>query len=386
MSRQGKENRKLTKKVIDTLPPGSVGGTWHSDSDLRGFYVVCYATGAKVFFARYRTPAGKRDVVRLGRFGELTAEEARDKAREVLSRAALGGDPAQERREARRMPTFGEWCEAYLERVASKKKSAREDIRFLATAAERWRTRPLDSITREDVVSFHQHMHGRPALANRWLASVSSALSEAVRSGFITVNPARGIRHHREKPPRSRVLSEAEMQRLVSAIETTEDPFVRVGFLVLVTLGPRVSELLNARWNDLDFENRLWRLPSTKAGRPQIIPLDDRSLEALRALPRAGLFVIPGPKGRRYDLRKPWAALRKRASLPDDITLHDLRRTAGLHFARAAGLHVASRILRHSSVKVTESVYAPLGVDELRKAIQDRAEVLPFKKAQKRRR
>ena len=375
---------RLTKKVIDALPPGAANGTWHSDPDLKGFYIVAYRSGAKIFFIRFRNARGQRKVLRIGRYGQLTPEQAREKARTELSKVALGQDPSQAVRQARETPSFSLWAQTYLGRISSKRKAVREDKRLLARASDRWGTRAVDSVTREEVAAFHQSMRETPASANRWLAAVRACFSEAVRAGLLTANPAAGIRPHRENPPRTRVLSDAEMERLVGAIEATDDPFVRAAFLLLVSLGPRVSELLNATWNDIDFENKLWRLPSTKAGKPQVIPLDDRSIETLRTLPRAGIFVIPGKAGRRYDLRRPWAALRKRAQLPGDIGIHDLRRTAGLHLARAAGLHVASRILRHSSVKVTESVYAPLGFEELRKAIQDRAEVLPFK-AQKRR-
>lgn len=79
----------------------------------------------------------------------------------------------------------------------------------------------------------------------------------------------------------------------------------------------------------------------------------------------------------RPDLKGPWDRLRAAAQL-EDVRIHDIRRSFGLEIARKAGLHVASKLLRHSSVKVTEQVYAPLGIDELRDAVEKRADVLPF--------
>ncbi|HQR44587.1 MAG TPA: hypothetical protein PK598_01065 [Thermoanaerobaculia bacterium] len=64
-----------------------------------------------------------------------------------------------------------------------------------------------------------------------------------------------------------------------------------------------------------------------------------------------------------------------------DVHIHDLRRTFGLHVAKAAGLHVASKLLRHGDVRITERVYAPLGIETLRAAVEKRSEVLPFPKA-----
>jgi integrase len=63
-----------------------------------------------------------------------------------------------------------------------------------------------------------------------------------------------------------------------------------------------------------------------------------------------------------------------------DIHIHDLRRTFGLHVARRAGIYVASRLLRHSSVDITARHYAPLGLDDLRKALEAReADVIPLR-------
>ena len=81
-----------------------------------------------------------------------------------------------------------------------------------------------------------------------------------------------------------------------------------------------------------------------------------------------GPYLVPGrdPKKPRYDLKRPWDDLCEAAGLKG-VHIHDVRRTFGLHAARNAGLHIASKLLRHSTVTVTEKVYAPLGLEELRK-------------------
>lgn len=111
-----------------------------------------------------------------------------------------------------------------------------------------------------------------------------------------------------------------------------------------------------------------------------MVPLASGIVETLRRLPRAGFFVIPGrkPGQGRYDLRKPWKRIRKAAGI-EDVNIHDIRRTFGLEISLTAGLHVASKLLRHADVRVTEKVYAPLGIDELRAAAEARSKVLPFR-------
>ncbi|MBI2839222.1 MAG: hypothetical protein HYX75_12970 [Acidobacteria bacterium] len=91
--------------------------------------------------------------------------------------------------------------------------------------------------------------------------------------------------------------------------------------------------------------------------------------------------MIPGKQGDpRTHPRELWARVCERAKL-EGVHVHDLRRSAGLYWARTAGLHVASRMLRHSNISVTQAHYAPLGVDILREAAEARSKVLPFAKA-----
>ena len=102
-----------------------------------------------------------------------------------------------------------------------------------------------------------------------------------------------------------------------------------------------------------------------------MLPLASPTVARLRVSPRIGLFVVAGrdPEKPRRDLKRPWTNIRKIAEV-EDVHIHDLRRTFGLAVTRSAGLHVASKLLRHSDVRVTERVYAPLGIDDLREALE----------------
>ncbi|MCK6683125.1 MAG: site-specific integrase [Thermoanaerobaculia bacterium] len=387
---------KLTKSRVDSLPPAPdrLHPVWTADSELKGFFVAVYHTGQKVFFVRYWTGKSRR-LVRVGRYGEtdsrgpVTVESARQRAREILAQHELGGDPAGDRQKARGMLTFKQWAERYLERVALEKKSPREDRRFVPMAVKRWGSRPLASITPEDVLRLRQTMERTPTQANRLVASIRACFSAAVRSGIITLNPARSIRPFKENPPRARVISAEEMERLLVAIEEEEDAFGKAALKILILTGARGKELLRAKWADVDLDAGIWRIPSPKAGHPQVVPIDANVIAILKALPRLAEspFIIPGLRANqpRYDVRGPWERAKQRAGLADsDLHVHDIRRTFGLAVARQAGLHIASKLLRHSSTKITEQVYAPLGLDDLREALTRRAEVLPFPEKKRR--
>ena len=214
-----------------------------------------------------------------------------------------------------------------------------------------------------------------PTAANRLLASVRACLQAAWRLDKIPSNPAMKVRPFRENPPRQRTLSDEELQRVLKALAEWPDAHERAAFTLLVETGARLSEVLRARWADVDLEAAEWRLPSPKAGYPHLVPLAAATVAMLRRLLRLGALVIPGKSHAdkpRFDLKRAWDAIREAASVPD-IHVHDLRRTFGLHVARAAGLHVASKLLRHSDIRITEAVYAPLGIEELQKAVEQEA-------------
>lgn len=393
------------EKRAEVPAPGSPH-RWYADADLPGLYLVVFATGAKVFYVRYRV-GNRRRVTTVGPYGVETIESARSKARRILSSANLGSDVAEERKRRREMPTFGAWVTTYLSRVRTENKDPRSYEKFLGTESPkgkalrtRWGSRPLDSITPEDVLAFRDSLRrdkGRkrseagkegatlapkgppPTTANRWTGAVRACFSAAVRAGHITANPARGHSPLLEAPPRARVLSADEMERFLRALEAERDVHVRAAFRLLVETGARLSEVLHARWEDLDLAGGFWRVPSPKSGRPQVVPLGSRTVAMLKRLPKRGPWVVAGRSAEdpRADLKKPWERLRTEAQL-GDVRVHDIRRSFGLEVAKSAGLHVASKLLRHSSIKVTEQVYAPLGIEDLRAAVERRADVLHF--------
>jgi integrase len=373
-------------------------GSRFYDESLKGFGLWARPTGAKLFFQRV---GGRRDrqIVYLGHFGAITVEQARQAATEYLAKATLfkagsGEDPAAARRRRRTVPTYEEEVKTYMDRIALVRKPRRlgrdgkprfpADTYYVKTiGCGFWRKHLLTSITTGDVEKAHQEIALTRGVttANRTVSYLSALFNGAIRRGVLDENPARGIQKFHEPPPRARVLTEAEMARLIKAV-SREDPITRNAFLMLIETGARRSEVLNARWSDIDFEEAVWRLPSPKAGHPQILPLPATTLARLRTVPRPepGTWVVPAksrPAIPRCDLKDEWGRVKTRARLVD-IRLHDLRRTFGYEVSRTVGLHAASRLLRHSDVRVTEKSYSPLDLTSQRAAMETRQKVLKF--------
>ena len=378
--------RHLTKREIDslTIPEGKDRIRVYDD-EIHGYGVTVYPTGRKSFFLEYG-PARRRRRMKLGDYGPLTPEAARKAALDAKGKIIAGGDPLADRDRIRKMPTFRVWADSYMDTIRSNRKDPRKIELFLEETKAKWGNRLLSEITVEDVKGEFKRLtrsggragQGVPIKANRWLAAVRACLEAARKESYIQVNPASLVTQNRENRPRNRVITDKEMERLLKAVEQLKDPPIEVAFHLLVETGARLSEVLNARWQDVDLDEGVWYLPDTKSGKSQYVPLARKTAARLRNLKEKGGYIVPG-KNRdqpRYDLRKPWDKVKDLAGFKD-ITIHDIRRTFGLDIARRSGIHVASKLLRHSDIRVTERVYAPLGLDDLRDALESRdAEVL----------
>jgi hypothetical protein len=116
--------KNLTKRAIDAArPDASRYIIW--DSALKGFGLRVDAAGngspRKTFIVRYRAGGGRTGTLRqanIGRYGTVTVEQARRKAKAMLGAAGAGGDPLGERLASRRAGvTVAEVCDWYLDQA-----------------------------------------------------------------------------------------------------------------------------------------------------------------------------------------------------------------------------------------------------------------------------
>jgi integrase len=396
-----KRGFKVTRRALDAIgrDARSERGTWHADRDLPGFYLVAYPKSLS-FFARYRVH-GQRRTVKLGEYPAVMPEDARKAALAVLGGASRGEDEAEKRKAAREAAqgkadriTFEKWRGTYVEDAARRLKSTRDPERYLTLAGEEWDSRPLAEITVRDVETFRNRLAEKGSTqANRWLANVRAAFSHALRLGHVEKNPAALVPLLPENAPRTRTLSETEEKRLREALAKWPDPFERAAFTLLIDTGARLSEVLRARWEDFDLDEKThagtWRIPSPKAGKPQAVPILPHVGAVIAETPQVDElpFLVPGRNAlvHRADIKGPWEALRTAAKLGDDIHIHDLRRSFGLRVTRSQGIFAASKLLRHSDSRITEKVYAPLAPEDLRGFAEstEEARVLSFNKRKK---
>lgn len=382
---------RLTKKVIEKATFPEKGQAFLRDDLLRGFGVRL-TPGSKSFFIE-KLIHGRVRRLTIGRFGEMTLDEARANAKKRMVEIDEGRDPVAERRQRNIAPTFGDLEQMYLTRHAALKKSRANDEAILNHHLAYLRPRKLLSITRDEIARLHSRIGTEPSsvirpgravqrpmprTANQTLALIRSMWNLGMDWGLIppVPNPCLRIKKFPEVS-RERFVKPDELPRLWKAMGDEPNPYVRIAFLVGLLTGARRNEVLAMRWADIDMAQGLWTIPTTKAGRSHVLPLPRPALEALIGLPRleGNPFVFCGRWGRSHlvNVSKPWKRIRKEAQL-EDVRIHDLRRTLGSWLVAAgASLPLIGRALNHSNVSTTQ-VYARLQLDPVRAALEANAE------------
>lgn len=105
---------KLTKSAVDSAQP--IGKDYElRDTIVPGFLCKFTSHERKVFMLQYRTNWGDRLKPKIGNFGELTVEQARNIAQDWLADIRKGSDPSAAKLAARMAPTVKELCKQFIE-------------------------------------------------------------------------------------------------------------------------------------------------------------------------------------------------------------------------------------------------------------------------------
>jgi hypothetical protein len=277
--------KRIMQKTISNLTPPQHGNRILCDREIPGFGVRITSAGAVSFILNYRF-AGRERRYTIGRYPELTAIAARERAMQLRVGILDGHDPLEEREQTRIQPTVNDLASEYLERYAVTHKrphSLRDDRQMLAGIIQpQLGTLRVEAVTRRDLGALHASLKATPYLGNRTLALLSKMFSLASEWGWCADNPARGIPRFLESK-RERWLQPEELQRFVEALNTYHNQNVADCFRLLLLTGSRKSEVLTAEWPMFDFQHGLWIKPSshTKEKKTEHIPLSAAALELL---------------------------------------------------------------------------------------------------------
>ena len=363
---------KLTKRAVDALSVDS-GDTVVWDRDLPGFGVRVHATGRKMWCVQARTPRGGPKRVALGAFGEMTPDEARRMAVEVIDRIRQGLDPLPEPPAPE--PTVADLAERYME--AHVRVNCRPGTVETFGRVVRFYIVPelgglkLSEVDRSHVSALHHAMRDRPSQANATVMVLAKMFRLAEAWGMTPPrrNPCRSVRRYKETP-RERFLVPEEYRRLGNVLDEAEAdgsvfPSAIPAIRLLLLTGCRKSEILTLKWDDVDRTAGELRLTDGKTGW-RSVPLTPAAEHVLASIPRieGNPWVITGqnPRDHLKNLDAIWLRLRERAGLKD-VRIHDCRHSyASRALALGEGLSMIAALLGHRKVTTTAR-YAHLAQD-----------------------
>lgn len=352
------------------------------DTRTKGLMLEIRATGGRTFYLRYTDRHGKTRQYRLADVRDVTISQARALADEARNKIARGVDPAEEKAAIKSIPTFRDYAyDCYLPRARINKLSWKCDEGLIRNhLLPRFGKKHLDEIKQQaviDMINERLDEGAAPGSVNRLVILMRFMYNCAIKNPDlpgVQDNPVAGVRELDENNKREWFLSIAEVERLHKALVGSPNRMLRYIVAFLLVTGARRNEVLHAKWEDIDLEKRMWRIPRPKGGKPRHVQLGDGAVKTLRdvfefAAELESEYVFPNPKTCKpfVSIFYAWDTVRKKAGL-SGVRIHDLRHTFASHLINdGRSLYEVSNILGHKSLETTRR-YAHLTSSTLRDA------------------
>src|SRR5262249_51483463 len=262
--------KSLTVRAIEAAKPGAARREI-PDGLLAGLYLIVQPSGAKSWALRYRFRGRPRKFT-IGSWPAIDLASARDLGRKALIPAKQGNDPGDEKKASyraaamARRDTVAAVAAEFLERYAkgnTRESTWRETERILnKEVLPRWRGRPIQEITRRDVLELLDRIadRGAPIMANRTLATVRRMFGWCVERDVLPASPCTGVKPPGLEQSRDRILSDGELRLVWYACDKIAWPFGPLTKILLLT-GQRRDEVAEMRWSEVDLEKKLWVIP-----------------------------------------------------------------------------------------------------------------------------
>ena len=325
-------------------------------SDGGGLHLYISKVGRKSWVQRITIDGRRRDLG-LGGFPSVSLALAREKAAEKRAAVAEGRDPLADKRSPA-MPTFREAARAAHEANRPRWRNTKHITSWMQTlerhAMPKLGNIPLGRIDRGEVLRVLTPIWtSRPETARRVRQRMRTVFRWGMAHGFMDSNPA-GEAIDGALPPMPKVkahLRALPYQEVGAALETVEGSQASIAaklcFRFLVLTAARSGEARGARWDEVDLQEKVWRIPSVrmKAGKEHRVPLSGHALELLgeasEMRDESGL-VFPSPL-------KPGAPM-------SDMTLTKVLRATGL--AERATVHGFRSSFKNWTLEQTDTPWA----------------------------
>ena len=373
-----KNKIKLNIQTIKNLPTPTDGKrTYYYDNKVPGLGIMIFPSGTKTFFL-YKRVDGKPDKIKLGRFPDMSPEQAINAAYKLMSEISEGANPNSDKKKFRSEMTFDKLFERYLNEYAKPHKASWSgDLHYYEKFLRKLDNKKISDITRNDIERLHNQVKELSGLysANRMLALMSKIYNKAIDWGFEGANPALRIKKFKEQS-RDRALQADEIGAFFKALNEEPNIIFKCYFYICLLTGARRSNVLAMRWDELSLGDPAeWKIPMTKNGEAHTVTLVPQAIEILNQL--KGLFDSPwvffsdaSKSGHIEEPKTAWKRILTRAGITD-LRIHDLRRTlASWQVRTGASSFVIGKTLGHKDKQAT-AIYARVSKDVAKESMEN---------------
>ena len=311
----------------------------------------------------------------LGTYPEMSISQAREAV--LLHSAKLNAGITQSKYHATLRDVFLSFC-GYKEGI---KRSLEQNKKNFEHHLILWQHIPIKDITKSDIMKMRASMADKPYMFNSIRALLSTLFNHAIRQMDIDItNPIPGVPKFPETP-REVIVPIDKMAEFLDELDKPIYPEVfRNAVKIMVYLGKRPGNTFALKWSELDLANGIIHIKADKSKNKHDIigTLPDEAIEIFRKIQKQqkskyGVlqeFVFYCPEsatGHIVDIRKQLRKVAKVVGIDENIRPHDLRRTHGTWMLNAgASIEQVSRSLDHSSIAITQKVYAKVRLESLR--------------------
>jgi integrase len=285
-------------------------------TDAFGMYLEVSKAGGKYWRLKYRIGQTEKRLA-LGVYPTVSLAEAREVRDEARKEIGRGGDPGQQRKQAKLVQfaqqgsTFKavacEWHE-HWQNGKSPRHAAYVLTRLEQDVFPIIGSQAIATVTPMLLVSIAKTIEARGArvIAEKCLQTCGQIFRYAIAHGVVDRNPVQDVKpsetlKSRRKKNYAR-LSEDELPEFLLKVEAYQgSALTRLAMNLIALTFLRTSELIEAPWSEINFEKAEWRIGAErmKSDRPHIVPLSKQALDVLRTIhtfTRSGHYIFPGVK------------------------------------------------------------------------------------------
>ncbi len=283
-----------------------------------GLFLLIHSNGGKYWRFRYFF-AGKEKMLALGTYPEISLLDARDKRFAARKLLANGEDPSANKKQKKRQAEFNagnsfqsvakEWFETNKSKWTpehAERLWRRLELHMMPEIGDR----PISEIKSLDLLDALRKVEkrGTTETSHRLLQTIGVIFRYAVLTGRIQYNPTIDLKgaltpHRTESHPTIQAKGIPDFFVQLEKVATSGQNKLAIRLLMLTFV--RQGELRQAKWEDVDFEAKEWRLPAhtTKMRDLHIVPLAKQTLailEELKLLTGWGELLFPSQQRRRH--------------------------------------------------------------------------------------